>query len=76
MTPFHKELIRHLLFPMVLVGAVGGGFLLADQQMLNEGTALGVNIVVLLLAAGFERILPWQADWNRSRGDSWTDTHS
>lgn len=68
-----RDILAWLVFPLT-VGAVLGGatFALADGSAATTVTGLG-TLASLLIVAALERIQPYKADWNHSKGDLATD---
>jgi sterol desaturase/sphingolipid hydroxylase (fatty acid hydroxylase superfamily) len=63
-----------LFFPVSLVsGLAAMGFALGRGTAVAAQLALGIPIFFMVLIAIAERLLPWDASWNRSRGDVLAD---
>ena len=68
-----REAISWLIFPTTVVGVLGAAFYalgtgVEPSVVTGVGTLASLVFVVLL-----ERVLPYRADWNRSKGDVATD---
>ena len=68
-----RRLISWLLFPLTVCAVVGG-----STAALARGVSPGVvttlaSLASILVVASFERIQPFRAEWNHSKGDLLTD---
>ena len=67
--------LRWLFFPVSLAsGTAAMGYAVSHQMAEAAATVIPVFFMVLLLIG--ERLLPWKAEWNRSRGDVLADVLS
>ncbi|MEW6271768.1 MAG: sterol desaturase family protein [Thermodesulfobacteriota bacterium] len=68
-----RTLLSATVFPLVLVVAVGGAALALGSGV-PAAAVLGVaSLGSIALVAWLERVHPYRAEWNRSRGDLATD---
>lgn len=68
--------LRYGYFPLVLISAIGL-FALAYTRGWNlEMAVLAITVGTLITTLIVERLLPFDADWNRPNGDVATDTTS
>ena len=65
--------VRVAYLPVMLVGVNGAGLWLIHSGG-STSWILGLVILAIGLSFGFERLLPYEAEWNRSKGDSLRDT--
>lgn len=65
-----------LFFPASLVGGLFAMALALSHHFAPEQAALAIPFVVLVLLLIAERLLPYNADWNRSRDDTKADLQS
>jgi sterol desaturase/sphingolipid hydroxylase (fatty acid hydroxylase superfamily) len=63
-------------FPVTLVAGLGAMAFVLEHGLSADAAAVGIPLVVFALIAIFERVLPWNPDWNRSRGDVGADVAS
>ncbi len=63
-------------FPLLLVGSVGAAMSFIRAGVSLELVAMLIPAVVLLVVAVSERILPFNKDWNKRRGDLSADVSS
>lgn len=73
---FWVKPFQWLLFPASYVVGLGAIFYAIAHGLPAEPLALGIPLVLMVFLAIFERILPYDADWNRARGDVKADVLS
>lgn len=61
------------VFPLVLGGALVGGWLAMRAGHAPDVVVAVASFGPVVLVALLERVLPFAREWNRSRGDVWTD---
>lgn len=70
-----RSLIRYGYFPLMFLGVGGAGVALIISgpeglpASIRAAGILGLMALALLLSFGAERLLPYEPDWNSSRGD-------
>lgn len=68
-----RRVIAWAIFPLTVCGVIGTAvFALADGASPTAVTGFG-TLASLLIIIAFERIQPYQPDWNHSKGDLATD---
>jgi ornithine lipid hydroxylase len=65
-----------LFFPVSMITGVAVMGVCLSRGVAVDQAALGIPLFFFALLAIFERLLPWDADWNRGRGDVGADVLS
>lgn len=68
-----RNAIAWLLFPASVCLVIGGAMVALDAGFDPGLVTTAASVASILIVATFERIQPYEADWNRSKGDLLTD---
>lgn len=68
-----RRLASFAALPVLLSGALWAGIACMAHGIAPEQVLLPLFLVSASLVALLERALPFRAEWNRARGDLWTD---
>jgi sterol desaturase/sphingolipid hydroxylase (fatty acid hydroxylase superfamily) len=68
-----RRLVSISALPVMLVGALGAAIFAMDRGVPPAAILLPLFFVCAALVALLERLLPFRSEWNRGRGDTWTD---
>jgi sterol desaturase/sphingolipid hydroxylase (fatty acid hydroxylase superfamily) len=65
--------VRFAVYPLIVGGSVALAVAALDRGVNPAAVALALQALAFVLVALLERLLPYRAEWNRSRGDIPTD---
>ena len=68
-----RRIIAWGLFPLSVCAVVGGSIVALQSGTAPGTVTLAATFASILIVATFERIQPFEADWNHSKGDLLTD---
>ena len=68
-----ERILAASIVPLAVLGGLGAGLWMIRSGVAPAETVLPVSIGAFLVAITMERVLPWHAGWNHSRGDLRTD---